>query len=346
MWWNCLGAVAYDTKTLRRLAMFVLNRATSDLRSELHEYLVMVALSDDKEKRGMTKAKIISAIENDLRVSNFPDASIKSAIERLKEKRYIEAIHGKGEDVYLLSQDKIKAIEVMGDLYSKTVVRVKETLAKRISNIKGSPIDLGAENIVFASFQKMLGIVLSGLGEECCYAIVSSRGKELGSFGNDQEIEIEGNGWHGSNDPPGYADFDFIKVVQLRLLENFPVRNIDGVGKVIAERLEKQGIKTVNDLASSDVPALYKNADIPFFRFYEIKRKATLALDVKIERALFGNILQMQLGEIIAMPDEELSRKTNQPIEIISDLKTGISTLLVSLDNAIVRPMTLEKLAT
>jgi len=177
-----LGAVAYDTKTLRRLAMFVLNRATSDLRSELHEYLVMVALSDDKEKTGVTKAKIISAIENDLRVSNFPDASIKSAVERLKEKRYIEAIHGKGEDMYLLSQDKIKAIEVMGDLYSKTVVRVKETLAKRISNIKGSPIDLGAENIVFASFQKMLGIVLSGLGEECCYAIVSSRGKELDSL--------------------------------------------------------------------------------------------------------------------------------------------------------------------
>jgi hypothetical protein len=167
-----------------------------------------------------------------------------------------------------------------------------------------------------------------------------------GSFGNDQEIEIEGNGWYGSNDPPGYADFDFIKVVQLRLLENFPVRNIDGVGKVIAERLEKQGIKTVNDLASSDVFALYKNADIPLFRFYAIKRKATLALDVKIERALFGNILQMQLGEIIAMPDEELSRKTNQPNEIISDLKTGISTLLVSLDNAIVRPMTLGKLAT
>jgi hypothetical protein len=92
--------------------------------------------------------------------------------------------------------------------------------------------------------------------------------------------------------------------------------------------------------------ALYKNADIPLFRFYAIKRKATLALDVKIERALFGNILQMQLGEIIAMPDEELSRKTNQPNEIISDLKTGISTLLVSLDNAIVRPMTLGKLAT
>jgi hypothetical protein len=98
-------------------------------------------------------------------------------------------------------------------------------------------------------------------------------------------------------------------------------------------------------LASSDVLALYKKVGIPLFKFYEIKRKATLALDVKIERALFGNILQMQLGEIIAMPDEELSRKANQPIETISDLKKDISTLLISFDNDVVKAMTLESVA-
>ena len=185
-----MDAVTYDTKTLQRLSMFVLNRATSDLRSELHEWLVMVAISDDKEKKGTTKTKIISVIENDLKVSKFPDTSIKSAIERLKEKRYIEAIHGKGEDVYFLSQDKINAIEIMGNLYFKTVVRIKETLAKKISNIKGSPIDLGVENIVFASFQKLLGIVLSRLGEQCCYAIISSQAKELDSLKSVDMISI------------------------------------------------------------------------------------------------------------------------------------------------------------
>jgi len=90
------------------------------------------------------------------------------------------------------------------------------------------------------------------------------------------------------------------------------------------------------------VLALYKKINIPLFKFYEIKRKAELALDVKIERALFDNILQMQLGEIIAMPNEELSRKANQPIEIISELKKDISTLLISLDNDVVKAMTLE----
>jgi hypothetical protein len=33
------------------------------------------------------------------------------------------------------------------------------------------------------------------------------------SLGNDQVIEISGDGWYGSNYPPGYADFDFISVV-------------------------------------------------------------------------------------------------------------------------------------
>ncbi|MCZ7405106.1 MAG: hypothetical protein O8C67_09285, partial [Candidatus Methanoperedens sp.] len=174
-----------------------------------------------------------------------------------------------------------------------------------------------------------------------------------GSFGNEQEIEIWGMGWYGSNNPPGYVDFDFIKAVQLPMPPDvqqgppgkLPVEKIEGVGKVIAEKLKKQGIKKVKDLASSDVLALYKKINIPLFKFYEIKRKAELALDVKIEKALFGNILQMQLGDIIAMPDEELGRKANQPIEIISDLKKDISTLLVSLDNAVVKAMTLENVA-
>jgi len=28
-----------------------------------------------------------------------------------------------------------------------------------------------------------------------------------------QDIEIEGGGWRGSNDPPGYVDFDFIRII-------------------------------------------------------------------------------------------------------------------------------------
>ncbi len=129
-----------------------------------------------------------------------------------------------------------------------------------------------------------------------------------------------------------------------KIVENLPIRDIEGVGDSYAERLEKQGVKKIKDMALANVFSLYKKVGIPLFKLYVIKRRATLALDIKIEKALFGSILQMPLGEIISMPDEELSRKANQPIEVISGLKRDISTLLISLDNSTVKAMTLERL--
>lgn len=128
-------------------------------------------------------------------------------------------------------------------------------------------------------------------------------------------------------------------------LENLPVRSIEGVGDAYAERLEKQGIKTIKDMALVNVFSLYKKVGIVLFKLYAIKRRATLALEVRIEKALFGGISQMQLGEIISMPDEELSRKAKQPAETISELKKDISTLLISLDNDVAKAMTLESVA-
>ena len=172
-----MGEVAYDKKVLRRLAMFTLNRKTDDLSSELYEYLVMTTISDDKLKKGLTKTQIVSAIAKDLGVVDFPNNSVTAALGRMTEKRFVEVIHNRNEDLYFLSQDKFQAFEVMGDLYSKILVGVKKALGTKISKAIGTPIDLGLENGAFSQFQKILGTLLSTLGEECCYAIVSSKGK-------------------------------------------------------------------------------------------------------------------------------------------------------------------------
>ncbi len=184
-------------------------------------------------------------------------------------------------------------------------------------------------------------------GDDSTFKYVREYTFPPGSFGNEQEIKIYGTGWYGSNNPPGYVDFDFIKVVgnPPPPPENLPIRDIEGVGDAYAERLERQGIKTIKNMALANVLSLHKKVGIPLFKLYVIKRRATLALDVKIDKALFGNILQMQLGEIIAMPDEELSLKANQPVETTSNLKRDISTLLICLDNAIVKALTLEDIS-
>ena len=75
------------------------------------------------------------------------------------------------------------------------------------------------------------------------------------------------------------------------------------------------------------------------------KRRAALAMDVKIDQDLFSDIQKMELGDIIILSDEELSSKAHQPIEIIPDLKKDISGLFISLDNDIVKSMTIESLA-
>lgn len=157
----------------------------------------------------------------------------------------------------------------------------------------------------------------------------------------------EGYGWTVNDQVHGYIDDLVVSWTPLSSPPgNLPIRHIEGVGDAYAERLEKQGVNIIKDMALVNVFSLHKKVAIPLFKLYVIKRRATLALDVKIDGALFGNLLQIPLGEIIAMPDEELSRKANQPIEIISELKKDISTLLISLDNAVVKAMTLESVVT
>ena len=93
----------YDLKVLRRLAIFVLNRATRDLQSELYDYLVMIALSDDLTQKGMTKVQIISSIEIDLKISNFPEKIVELALFRLLKKGSINVVRNVNNEIYLLS---------------------------------------------------------------------------------------------------------------------------------------------------------------------------------------------------------------------------------------------------
>lgn len=188
-----MSSVSYNLEVLQKLSAFVLNRTTDDLRSELHEYIVMMALLEDEKNEGMTAPQIVSSIEKDLKVQNFPDSLIKSAIGRLKEKRFIETVHGRGGDLHLLSQDKKNSIRLMREQYSQTVKRIRGKLAKKIGKIMGTPVDMTVETLVFITFQNFLGTVLSNLGIECCFAIVGSRGKELPSLKPIDVLELLGD---------------------------------------------------------------------------------------------------------------------------------------------------------
>ncbi len=183
-------SIVYDLKVLRRIAIFVLNKSSQDLRSELYDYLVIGALSDDKERSGMTKAQINDSIEKDFKISELPDVLIRNSLNRLGKNGSVNVAHSKGNKIYILSQDKMNLMELMSNEYSKTVVGVKEKISKRLGEALRSPIDLNLENSAFSLFQKILATTLSRLGEECCYSIVGTRGTDLEAIQNTNMLEI------------------------------------------------------------------------------------------------------------------------------------------------------------
>jgi len=174
-----LSSVSYDMELLGRLSAFVLNRTTDDMRSELHEYLVMIALQEDEENRGMSEADIVSSIEKDLCVEKFPISLIESALTRLRDKRLIESVHGRSGVIYLLSQDQRNKIRLMKEQHAQTIIKVRKKLAEKIGQIAGPPLDMAQEITTFITFQNFLATILSNLGAECCFAIAGSRGREL-----------------------------------------------------------------------------------------------------------------------------------------------------------------------
>lgn len=176
-----MSLVSVDLATLTRFSAFVLNRATGDFRSELHEYLVMMTLEEeDAQSKGMTTQQIISFIEKDLKVEKFPNPLIRSALETLEKKQFIESIHSKDGKIYFLTQDKKTKIKLMKKEYTQTSSRVKENLSKRIDKIIGTPLDSVQQTMAFITFQNFLGTVLAKLGAEWAFAIIGSHGKEFG----------------------------------------------------------------------------------------------------------------------------------------------------------------------
>jgi predicted transcriptional regulator len=166
---------------LERISTFVLNRTSENFRLELHEHLVMMALSDDKTGKGIRKEQIISSLEKELQVEGFPPAPVQAALDHLVEKNAIKKIRGGQGDLYFLVQDERTRIALMEEQYSKMVSEVKSGLIKRMKE-KGISLDMNEEAIVFATFRSFISVGLSELGKECCSSLISSHGKDVSVF--------------------------------------------------------------------------------------------------------------------------------------------------------------------
>lgn len=138
--------------------------------------------------------------------------------------------------------------------------------------------------------------------------------------------------------------YEFEAFAPLPRIAYLPVSNIEGVGEVYTNKLGKQRIAVVKDLERINVDTLSERTGIPLYKLYVIKRRAELALSVKVDATLFKPLLDRRLDNIMRTSTEELRTITGQPSDTIDNLKNEISTLLLALDNNIVKNMLLEDL--
>lgn len=118
-------------------------------------------------------------------------------------------------------------------------------------------------------------------------------------------------------------------------IADLPVEAIEGIGREYGSALEAAGVDRLLDLdmvPTDEVPDLADRADVPASVLYVAKRRAGLALSVRIDPALDA-LRERAVHDVLATPSAELAGETRQSAGVVADLKTDVATLLCALDD-------------
>jgi hypothetical protein len=166
---------------------------------------------------------------------------------------------------------------------------------------------------------------------------------DLGDVDSAARVIIDASVWTTAG---SYVDWDYINVEPSGGVGDLPVAAVEGIGTAYGDALVERGIKRVADLAlieMGEVPSIASDVGIKSSLLYVWKRRAELALSVRVDPA-FESLRGLSVGDVIDSPIEELLSKTHQSVDAVFCLKRGIATLLCSLDNAVVRRMRIGEL--
>jgi hypothetical protein len=134
---------------LIELAQFVLNRNTENVREELQEYLVEVALYNTN--RNSTRDDIKAAIEKEFNFSEFPPSILDLALDRMRSR----LVRQGSPPVYTLSVERRKELSEM--FHNQQMLRdyfVARILSK-IETDRGEISDPASKEITDCTFNFM-----------------------------------------------------------------------------------------------------------------------------------------------------------------------------------------------
>ena len=120
-----------NLEIINRLAQFVLNRQTDDIRNELQDYLISISLLESKG--GYTLEEITNFLESKLNVKNFPEKIIRESLDRLEQKKEIfkEGLPN-GKNRYLLDNSVEKKLTGFSIEYKTIIDNIFDKLFSEI----------------------------------------------------------------------------------------------------------------------------------------------------------------------------------------------------------------------
>jgi hypothetical protein len=161
-----------DKAVLRKLAQFILNRSTENIRNELYEYLIVGVIYD--ANKDLTKEEIVSEIEKELGVAHLPPVMVDGALERLTSNKSVDTIQSQGKLKYFLSSAAKEKFSRMTQEHGRLVSAVEGKLIELVGGNYGSLTDEERE-IVLKNFRTLLGVIFSTNGFITANAILGKK---------------------------------------------------------------------------------------------------------------------------------------------------------------------------
>lgn len=180
-----------EVDVVKRLAQFVLNRQTDDMRKELHEFIVGMVLFSNGDFAAMSISQIREGIHEVFGLESFPESPIENAILSMIDRHDIEVQKIRGENRYSLSQQLRTKLgvfsrdydEIRGNVESELILNAKKSMPE---------ISVSKQTLLIKSLDLVFGRIIAATSKSAASACLGSPYERIpsGDEGLSDDIDL------------------------------------------------------------------------------------------------------------------------------------------------------------
>lgn len=166
-----------ELEIINRLAQFVINRTTDDIRSELQEYLISIAILESNGSS--TLEEICKYLEDNLGAKEFPKIIVSDGLNRLLDKGQINRIaENNGIEKFQLSNSIEKKFTGFNIEYNSTMDRIFDNLYNKVEK-KCRQLNEDEKKQIKFFILLSLGYLLETFGAEVASILYKGKLKDI-----------------------------------------------------------------------------------------------------------------------------------------------------------------------